>query len=207
MKSIFGAKVVKSALVFGLALGCVVSFSNKVALADFDPRKAGWRDTLLAVGEEAPNFSLTSTLGENVSLSKYRGKKMLVLYFYPRDFSPGCTREAEAFAKDYALYERRNAAVVGISVDAPQSQKNFAAKLSLPYPLLSDQGGAVAHQYGVMGWIMAKRVTFIIGIDGHVKQVFPEVDVEDHSRDILRSLGETTSAIPSKMAPDRKSKR
>lgn len=187
---------------FLLALMCA-----NLAFAESDPRHSGWRDTILAVGEEAPNFSLPSTQGENISLSRFRGKKPIVLFFYARDFSPPCTREVEAFTKDFALYERRNAAIVGISVDAPQSQKNFSTKLAVPFPLLSDQGGNVAHQYGVMGWILAKRVTFLIGLDGKVKQVFPEIDVEDHSRDVLRALGETTSAIPSKMPPDRKGKR
>jgi peroxiredoxin Q/BCP len=178
----------KTEHIFRLAFASLFLVFTGIGYAEFDPAKAGWRESPLQIGDEAPNFSLVSNTGESITLSRYRGKQQVVLYFYSRGFSPGCTRQAENFAKDFSAYDRNNAVILGVSVDSPNSQKNFATKLALPFSLLSDQGGSVAHQYGAMGWIMAKRVTYVIGLDGRVKQVFSDIDVEEHSREVLRSL-------------------
>ena len=146
------------------------------------------RKTLLEVGETAPDFVLSSDSGKDVRLSAYRGKKKVVLYFYPKDNTPGCTKEAESFRDNYERIEKAGAIVLGISVDDKNSHKAFVNKYNLNFPLLADTGGKVSAQYGVMGWIMAKRITYIIGKDGKVKSVFSDVDVNKHSEEILKIL-------------------
>lgn len=145
---------------------------------------------LLAVGVQAPDFSLSASTGEVISLSSFRGKKQVVLYFYPKDNTPGCTKEAQNFRDDYSKYEKAGAVVLGVSVDDEKSHKSFAEKQKLKFPLLADVGGKVATLYGVMGWIMAKRVTYLIGTDGKIKQVFSDIDVDVHSKDVLRSISD-----------------
>ena len=175
---------------FWQVLVLAVSFFQ---LAHADVPRAGWRDTYLSVGDEAPNFSLPSTTGETITFSKFRARHTVVLFFYPRAFSPACTREVQGFQEDFNFYDRRGILLLGISVDDPKTNKQFAGKYDLKFPLLSDAGGYVSHQFGAMGWIMAKRVTYVIGPDGLVKQVFPEINVEEHSHEVLLGLGESAS--------------
>lgn len=141
---------------------------------------------LLSVGDTAPDFTLPTSLGEPVTLSRFKGKKTVVLYFYPKDNTPGCTKEAQAFRDDYEKFKKADAVVLGVSVDDEKSHKYFAEKQKLNFPLLADVGGKVARQYGVMGWIMAKRVTYVIDQEGKVKHVFPDVDVDGHSKEVLK---------------------
>lgn len=143
---------------------------------------------LLVVGAAAPDFTLKNALGEDVSLSSFKGKKQVVLYFYPKDNTPGCTRQAQGFRDEYEKFVKAGAEVLGVSVDDQRSHKNFAEKQKLNFSILSDAGGKVARQYGVMGWIMAKRATYVIGLDGNVKAVFPDVDVEKHAKEVLRAV-------------------
>jgi peroxiredoxin Q/BCP len=143
---------------------------------------------VLKVGDEAPDFTLPSNTGEPVALSSYRGKKSVVLYFYPKDNTPGCTTQAQKFRDDNDRYAKAGAVVLGVSVDDETSHKFFANKHQLNFPLLADVGGKVARQYGVMGWIMAKRVTFLIDPEGKITQIFDDVDVQTHSSTVLKHI-------------------
>ena len=146
----------------------------------------------LEVGDLAPDFTLKSALGEEVSLSSYRGKNNVVLYFYPKDNTPGCTREAQGFRDDIERFKKAGAVILGVSVDDVPSHKNFASKYSLTFPILSDTGGTVARQYGVMQWITAKRVTYVVGKNGKIKRVYAEVDsdIPGHSKSVLKAVQE-----------------
>lgn len=180
-----------------------------MALGEDAPKGASAAATVnepLKAGTEAPDFTLQSGTGEQVTLSSFKGKKSVVLYFYPKDNTPGCTKEAEAFRDDYSRFERLDAEVLGVSVDDATSHKFFASKFNLNFPLLADVGGKVARQYGVMGWIMAKRVTFVIGKDGLIKSTFTDVDVTNHSREVLKVLQANAPSEPSTPASAPKSK-
>lgn len=164
------------------------------------------RRTPLEVGDEAPDFTLKSGQGEEISLASYRGKNNVVLYFYPKDNTPGCTREAQGFRDDFERFKKAGAVVLGVSVDDVPSHKNFAGKYNLNFPILADIGGAVARRYGVMQWITAKRVTFVIGKGGKIKKVYGEVDsdIAGHSKSVLRTVQELNQSEPG--GPKSKSK-
>jgi len=146
----------------------------------------------LKIGDMAPDFSLLDEHGRSVSLKDFLGKKVLVLYFYPKDFTSGCTAEACSFRDDYKLYEEKGAAVIGVSLDSVESHSKFSQKYSLPFPILSDKGKEVAKAYGVLGagGLFAQRVTFIIDKEGKITHIFPKVDVKRHSEEVLRALEE-----------------
>lgn len=156
----------------------------------------------LDVGDEAPDFTLPSPLNPEVHLASFRGKNVVVLYFYPKDFTPGCTKEAEDFRDDAERFKKAGAVVLGVSVDDVDSHKQFTNKMNLNFQVLSDVGGAVSRKYGVMGWIMAKRVTYVIGRDGKIKNVFPDVDQDlaGHSKAVLKAVqelgGEKAAPVP-----------
>jgi peroxiredoxin Q/BCP len=158
---------------------------------------AGWRawqtGTPPAAGEMAPDFRLPDQSGKMHTLSEYGGR-WLVLYFYPKDDTPGCTREACAFRDGLARLEAAGAAVVGISVDTPDSHRRFAAKYKLPFTLLADTDGSVARRYGVlMDWKLfhlAKRVTFLVNPCGKVLRIYPQVDPDRHAGEILADLAQ-----------------
>ena len=145
----------------------------------------------LRVGELAPEFRLPDQQGTQHPLAIYRGR-WLVLYFYPRDDTPGCTREACRFRDDYQQLQALHAQVIGISVDAADSHARFAAKYHLPFPLLADTQGLVAAQYGALIKLgplkMARRMTFIIAPDGHIAHFFPRVDPDRHTIQVTRIL-------------------
>jgi peroxiredoxin Q/BCP len=144
----------------------------------------------LKVGDRAPDFTLTDEKGQQRSLKDYLGKKNVVLYFYPKDFTSGCTVEAQRFRDDYALFEGKGAAVIGVSLDSEKSHAKFSEKHSLPFPLLSDSGKGVAKAYGVLGLggAMTKRVTFVINKEGIITNIFTKVDVNTHSAECLKSI-------------------
>lgn len=146
--------------------------------------------TKLKIGDIAPKFTLTDDRGLPVSLNNYLGKKIVVLYFYPRDFTSGCTKEACSFRDDYQVYEEKGAVVIGISLDSQETHKKFSKKHNLPFSLLSDNQKDVAKQYGVLGFgaRVAKRVTFIIDKQGRIAWIFPKVDVKKHSKEILEII-------------------
>ncbi len=146
-----------------------------------------------AAGTAAPEFNLTTGDGSQVSLKDYRGK-WVVLYFYPKDFTSGCTMEAKNFQRDLAKYEQMGAAVVGVSVDTAQSHKDFCAKEGLNFKLLADPDAKVSAQYGstmdYKGAKMAARNTFIINPKGEVAKVFNGVKPTEHSDEVLKALAE-----------------
>src|SRR5205809_1329088 len=129
--------------------------------------------SMLAVGETAPDFALRSDDGRRMSLKDFRGKKV-VLYFYPKDDTPGCTKEACSFRDNYQDFTDAGAEVVGVSSDGGASHQKFTEKFQLPFTLLSDTGGAVRKRYGVPATLglLPGRVTFVIDKQGIVRHVF-----------------------------------
>jgi len=146
----------------------------------------------LKVGDTAPDFTLMDENGLPRRLKDNLGKNKVVLYFYPKDFTSGCTTEACKFRDDYRLYEEKGAVVIGVSLDTVESHSRFAEKYELPFPILSDNSKEVARTYGVLGigCLATRRVTFIIGKDGRITHIFPKVDVKQHSEEVLKALDE-----------------
>ena len=154
------------------------------------------------VGDKAPDFTLPSQMGDNVTLSEYFGKKNVVLYFYPKDETIGCTKEACTFRDSYEVFTKLGAEVLGVSGQSIESHKSFASHHGLPFLLLSDADNKVRHLYGVpatMG-IIPGRVTYIIDKKGVVRHVFnsqyqPEKHVEE-AKQVLEKINaeETASA-------------
>jgi len=142
---------------------------------------------LLKVGDVAPDFTLTSSEGAPVSLRNFRGKTV-ILYFYPKDFTPGCTKEACSFRDDYSEFIKRNVAVIGVSYDKPERHAEFRLKFTLPYVLLSDNEKKVSKMYGTEGISTAKRVTYVINKEGKIIEVYPDVNVNNHAKEILELL-------------------
>ncbi len=160
--------------------------------------------TLLAastpqVGATAPEFTLTSQEGAPVSLKDYRGK-WVVLYFYPRDFTSGCTIEAHNFQRDQAQYQQRNVVVLGVSVDSAASHQQFCTKEGLNFKLLADTDHKVSSAYGSLtnlGLVkFAARHTFIVDPDGKIVKVFTEVNPSQHSAEVLSALTDLQKQIP-----------
>ena len=145
------------------------------------------------VGDKAPDFTLPSQMGDNVTLSEYFGKKNIVLYFYPKDETRGCTREACEFRDRYEVFTSLGAEVLGVSSDTLESHKSFATHHGLPFLLLSDEDGNVRKLYGVpstMG-IIPGRVTYIIDKKGVVRHVFSsQFQPEKHIEEALKILKE-----------------
>jgi len=145
------------------------------------------------VGSRAPDFTLRSQSGANVSLKDYLGKSPVVLFFYPRDETPGCTRQACAFRDDYGQFGALDAEVFGISSDSVESHKSFAENNQLPFDLLSDEGGKVRQLYGVPGTLglMPGRVTYVIDKEGNVRRIFSsQLAVSRHVEEALEALAE-----------------
>lgn len=146
----------------------------------------------IEIGKAAPDFELSDQNGQPHSLQKYRGS-WVVLYFYPKDDTPGCTKEACAFRDDYRAISAKNTQVLGVSVDSQESHADFANKYNLPFPLLVDTKGKVAEQYQSLTSLgpikLAKRHTYIIGPDGLVQMIYKKVDPNHHSQEILDQLG------------------
>ena len=149
------------------------------------------RVTVPGPGAIAPDFSLPSQQGASVSLKDYRGN-WLVLYFYPKDQTPGCTREARNFQVDQSKYAERNAVVLGVSVDSVASHKEFCAKEGLNFKLLADTNGKVSQAYGSLKNLgvvkFAARHTFLIDPTGKIVQSYTSVDPARHSAEVLAAL-------------------
>ena len=150
---------------------------------------------MLEIGKKAPEFTLSDSQGNNISLSDFRGRKV-VLYFYPKDNTPGCTRQACAFAAAYNGFKEKNVQVIGISRDSVESHRKFAEKHSLPFILLSDPLLDAIQKYGV--WQEKKlygkvsmgvvRTTFIIDEDGNIEKIMPKVKPDTNAQEILEIL-------------------
>ena len=148
------------------------------------------RQGLVRVGEEAPAFMLQDQTGRVRQLSEYRGQPV-VLYFYPRDATPGCTAEACAFRDAWDRIQGTGAVVLGVSTDDVESHRRFHEEHGLPFDLLADLDGRIAQQYGVpMRMGMASRVTFLIDEDGIVRHVWEEVDPGVHAGEVIAELDE-----------------
>lgn len=167
---------------FSFALFVWSVFTLSSAYADTTPP---------TVGAPAPDFSLTSNERVQASLKEYRGK-WVVLYFYPKDFTSGCTLEAQNFQRDLAKFEQVNAVILGVSVDSAESHKDFCTKEGLRFKLLSDPDAQVSTAYGSLmdynGAKLSARNTFIIDPEGKIAQVFTSVKPSGHSEEVLNAL-------------------
>jgi thioredoxin-dependent peroxiredoxin len=149
----------------------------------------------LKEGDKAPEFSVLTNGGASVSLSDYKGKNV-ILYFYPKDDTPGCTREACAFRDHFARFEQKGAVVLGVSTDPVKSHDKFVEKFKLPFTLLADVDKKIVEAYGVWGWksfmgrkyLGTHRVTFLIGPDGRIRKIWPKVKPEEHAEEVLAAL-------------------
>ena len=152
---------------------------------------------MIEEGKAAPDFELSSDAGETIRLSELRGKPV-VLYFYPKDDTPGCTTQACGLRDAYGEFEKEGAVVLGVSPDDERSHAKFRDKYGLPFRLLADTDHRVAEQYGVWGekkymgrtYLGVQRWTFLIDEDGTVKKVFPDVKPAEHADNVLAALRE-----------------
>jgi len=160
------------------------------------------KPTTPAVGTPAPEFELASQTGDQpIRLSDYKGKQNVVLYFYPKDDTPGCTTESCNFRDMTPQYEEVGAAILGISLDDVESHKKFAEKYTLPFPLLADTDAAISTAYGVYKeknnygkkYMGIERTTFIIDKEGNIAKVYPRVKVDQHGDDVLTYIKENLS--------------
>jgi peroxiredoxin Q/BCP len=149
----------------------------------------------LKPGDKAPDFTASTQDGQKVSLSGFKGKHV-VLYFYPRDDTPGCTKEACAFRDEFAEFKKKGAVVLGVSTDPAKSHAKFAQKYKLPFTLLADEDKHIVQAYGAWGqksflgrkYMGIFRVTFLIGPDGTIKQVWPLVQPAEHPAEVLKAI-------------------
>jgi peroxiredoxin Q/BCP len=147
---------------------------------------------VLAVGSQAPAFTVNDTNGNPISLADFAGKT-IVLYFYPKDDTPGCTKEACSFRDNYTDYQGKDIVVLGVSIDDEASHHKFTEKFNLPFPLLADVEAAITKAYDVENYrndvLYAKRVTYVINGTGTISHVYDSVNTETHAKDILADLG------------------
>ena len=143
-------------------------------------------------GDKAPDFEGPTSDGSKLGLKNFLGKKNVVLYFYPKDDTPGCTREACSFRDNLQSIRDMGAEIVGVSLDSIQSHAKFAAKYELPFPLISDKEKNIAKAYGVLKdtHFATNRVTFVIDKTGKIAKVFPKVDVSKHTEEVVAALKE-----------------
>ena len=149
----------------------------------------------LKEGDKAPEFTALTNGGGEVSLSDFKGKSV-ILYFYPRDNTPGCTKEACAFRDEFAAFKKKGAVVLGVSTDSAKSHDKFVEKQKLPFTLLADEDKKIVNAYGVWGekhfmgmkFMGTNRVTFLIGPDGRIKKIWPKVKPAQHAQEVLAAL-------------------
>jgi len=149
----------------------------------------------LKEGDQAPEFTALTNDGGKVSLSDFKGKNV-VLYFYPRDDTPGCTKEACGFRDGFAAFKKKGAVILGVSTDPVKSHAKFVEKFKLPFTLLADEDKKIVEAYGVWGeksfmgrkYMGTNRVTFLIGPDGRIKKIWPAVKPEEHPAEVLAAL-------------------
>ena len=151
--------------------------------------------THLKEGDVAPDFSAATNGGGKVSLAGFKGKNV-ILYFYPKDDTPGCTKEACAFRDGFSEFQKRGAVILGVSTDSAASHDKFVEKFKLPFPLLADEDKKIVQAYGVWGdksflgrvFQGTRRVTFLIGGDGRIKKIWPKVKPDQHAAEVLAAL-------------------
>lgn len=142
----------------------------------------------LTVGTVAPDFTTTDDAGKTVSLSNFKGKTV-VLYFYPKDDTPGCTKQAQSFRDNYTEYQGKDMVVLGVSRDDEVSHQQFKEKYGLPFTLLADKDGSITKAFDVDGGGYAKRVTYVIDGEGNIAHVDANVNTSTHAQDILSTVG------------------
>lgn len=150
----------------------------------------------LQEGDKAPDFSAETNGGGSVKLVNFKGKNV-ILYFYPKDDTPGCTKEACAFRDNFEAFKQKGAVVLGVSVDPVKAHDKFVEKYKLPFTLLADVDKKIVEAYGVWGqkvfmgrkYLGVQRVTFLIGPDGKIKKIWPKVKPEEHAAEVLAALG------------------
>jgi peroxiredoxin Q/BCP len=146
-------------------------------------------DQELVEGAVAPNFTLSSHDGRTVSLADYKGKKNVILYFYPKDDTPGCTKEACTFRDDIEIFKNADTEILGVSTDTIKSHQKFVDKFKLNFPLLADDKKEVTKRYGALGLTgSAKRMTFLIDKNGILKKIIAKVKVDGHSQELQTAL-------------------
>jgi peroxiredoxin Q/BCP len=186
-----GRAVVALPLVLLLAAGCSKPASGQQAVAQSAASDSGAGPVAAAsddlTGKPAPDFTATAQDGSTVHIAALKGKPV-VIYFYPRDETPGCTKEACSFRDSWKPLAATGAALVGVSADSLDSHRGFVSHYQLPFLLVSDPDGAVAQKYGVPFHFFHSRQTFVIGADGLVKKVYRTVDVTKHAAEILADL-------------------
>jgi peroxiredoxin Q/BCP len=149
----------------------------------------------LKEGDLAPGFTASTSGGGKMALSDFKGKHV-ILYFYPRDDTPGCTKEACAFRDEFAAFKKQGAVVLGVSIDSVKAHDKFAGKYKLPFTLISDEDKKIVQAYGAWGeksflgrkYQGTYRVTFLIGPDGRIKKIWPAVKPAEHAREVLAAL-------------------
>jgi peroxiredoxin Q/BCP len=149
----------------------------------------------LKEGDQAPDFSVPTSGGGKVSLSDFKGKPV-ILYFYPKDDTPGCTKEACGFRDHFAEFRKKGAEVLGVSIDPVKAHNKFVEKFKLPFTLLADEDKKIVQAYGVWGeksfmgrkYMGTNRVTFLIGADGKIKNIWAKVKPEEHAEEVLAAL-------------------
>lgn len=185
-------------LVLSLSLASLVACSRETPAPSTTPSTpasasgaavpAPAADGELVAGNQAPTFKLTASDGMSLDLAALKGKQV-VLYFYPKDETPGCTKEACAFRDAWKDIEKTGVVLIGVSTDSDESHKAFAKHHELPFHLVSDKDGALAKAYGVPNRLgMLSRQSFVIGADGKIKKVYRSVDVTHHASEILADL-------------------
>jgi peroxiredoxin Q/BCP len=149
----------------------------------------------LKEGDKAPTFTVETSGGGKISLADYLGKHV-ILYFYPKDDTPGCTKEACAFRDGFAGFKKKGAVILGVSPDSVKKHDKFVEKFKLPFTLLADEDKQIVQAYGVWGeksfmgrkYLGVYRVTFLIGQDGRIKKIWPQVKPEEHAAEVLAEL-------------------
>lgn len=152
---------------------------------------------MLKEGSKAPDFTAKDQNGKTVKLSDFKGQKV-VLYFYPKDDTPGCTKEACSFRDSYSLFEKKGIKVLGVSVDDEKSHQKFIEKYNLPFDLLADTEKKIVEKYGVWGeksmygkkYMGTLRKTFLIDENGKIVKIFDKVNVSEHADEVLKAFGE-----------------
>lgn len=152
---------------------------------------------MLKEGDKAPDFTTRDQDGNAVKLSDFKGKKV-VLYFYPKDDTPGCTKEACSFRDADAIYNKKGIKVFGVSTDSEKSHQKFISKYQLPFDLLADTEKEIVEKYGVWGeksmygkkYMGTIRKTFLVGEDGKIAKIFDKVNVSEHADEVLKAFGE-----------------
>jgi thioredoxin-dependent peroxiredoxin len=181
--------VLLAALPVSLALGCAKNDAPQPSPSTpttSNATAAAAAPTEIAVGQPAPDFTATDQDGKPVHLVDLKGH-YVVVYFYPKDETPGCTHEACSFRDAWSDLQKKGVVVIGISTDSAASHKAFAANHQLPFTLVSDPNGDIAAKYGVpMTLGFTKRQSFVVGVDGNVKKIYRTVDVEKHAAEIAQ---------------------